>query len=141
MVQSFITGIQQHPVPTTVHTTNDSRIATTTITGSELEKEEMKFAINKKSVKLELRRQLHKYIKERTFRRAKFPLAGNGEFKACVQSVEDGAVQLPHGVDARVFAEEYSGMVKPRLRELRNYCQDVAKKRFISKCLFQKSTK
>lgn len=135
MTESFTTGKQEHTIPRTVHTTDNTGPATT-ITASAMDKGDMKHALSKRNVKAELRTKFHKYIKEHTFRTAKFPFSTKRDLKVCEGAVKDGAVELPLGVATSVFAEEFSSLVKPRLRELRNYCQEIARKKFTSKCLF-----
>ena len=137
LAKSFMAGTQEYTIPTTVHTTDNSRAATT-ITGSGMDTDDMIHALKQPNTKSELRRKLHKYIKERVFKGTKFPITANETLQVCQRAVETGAVQLPEGVPAGIFAQQFSGLVKPRLRELRNYCQDLAKKKFTSKCLFVK---
>ena len=137
ITESFTSEKKENTIPRTVHATNNSRAATT-ITASAMaavmDEADMKHALHKKNVKSDLRTKFHKYIKEHTFRTSKFPLSHKQDLKVCEDAVQAGAVELPLGVQTSVFAEQFSPMVKPRLRELRNYCQEVAKKKFISKC-------
>ena len=63
LAQSFIADTQEHTIPTTVHTTENSRAATT-ITGSALDTADMKHALNQPNTKSELRCQI--FISTRT---------------------------------------------------------------------------
>ena len=106
-----------------------------TLTGEigPMEPEDQKLRMMKKEVKTSLRLQLNKYVKEKTFRQAKFNMTVQQERAVCIKAVAEGKVNLPAGVEDTVFAEVFQKEVRKRIKEVRNNCAHSAKMKFVGK--------
>ena len=105
-------------VPSSVKMSGQSVGLTTITKDSSLDEEEMVLLMGRKRVERELKRKLYGFVTKKTFRRAKFPMGRNREVGECLKAVNSGDVELPTGVTAEVFANQFFMKVRKYISEL-----------------------